>query len=120
MHFDRLKCALSTERGLLLTFSSGNKEASIELSPEASDQTRRTLGVVGSEMESDKPLTLTVFGHQAMRTHEAYGLLLRTHEFGDVVFSLPRGVLQELISDLHHLEASPPTARAAERFSELS
>jgi hypothetical protein len=42
MHFDRLKSALSTERGLLLTFDSGNKEASTELSPEASDQTLRT------------------------------------------------------------------------------
>ena len=108
MHLDSLKRALSTEQGLVLTFRSGNKEESIELSREASDQTRRTLGVVASGVESEAPLTLTVFGHQAVRTKDAYGLLLRTEEFGEVVFSLPRGVLQKLIEDLRQLEASPP------------
>jgi hypothetical protein len=117
MHFDRLKSALSTERGLLLTFDSGNKEASIELSPEASDQTLRTLSVVRKAMESSQPLTLSVSGHQVARTREAYGLLLRTQEFGDVVFSLPRGVLQKLIADLRHLEGSSPPNHAAKGFT---
>ena len=38
MYLERLKRILSTERGLRLTFSSGDTEESIELSPKAADQ----------------------------------------------------------------------------------
>jgi hypothetical protein len=110
MYLERLKRVLSTERGLHLTFSSGDTEESIELSPEAADQTSKTLQVVSREA-GEGQLTLTVLGHQVVRTHEAYGLLLRTQEFGDVVFSLPHAVLQRLITDLMHLASSPPASR---------
>ena len=43
MYLERLKRVLSTERGLHLTFSSGDTEESIELSPEAVEQTFKTL-----------------------------------------------------------------------------
>ena len=110
MYLERLKRVLSTERGLHLTFSSGDTEESIELSPEAADQTSKTLQVVTREA-GEGQLTLTVLGHQVVRTHEAYGLLLRTQEFGDVVFSLPHAVLQRLITDLMQLASSPPASR---------
>jgi hypothetical protein len=108
MYLERLKRVLSTERGLHLTFSSGDTEESIELSPEAADQTSKTLRVVTREIAGEGQLTLTVLGHQVVRTNEAYGLLLRTQEFGDVVFSLPHAILQRLITDLMHLTSSPP------------
>jgi len=111
MYLERLKRVLSTERGLHLTFSSGDTEESIELSPEAADQTSKTLRVVTREIAGEGQLTLTVLGHQVVRTNEAYGLLLRTQEFGDVVFSLPHAVLQRLITDLMHLASSPPASR---------
>ena len=41
-----------------------------------------------SEAVGEGPLTLGVLGHQVVRTPEAYGLLLRTQELGEVVFSL--------------------------------
>jgi hypothetical protein len=111
MYLERLKRALSTERGLHLTFSSGDKEQSIELSPEAADQILQALQVVTSEAAGQEQLTLTVLGHQVVRTPEAYGLLLRTQEFGDVVFSLPEAILRRLISDLMHLASSPSALR---------
>jgi hypothetical protein len=111
MYLERLKRALSTERGLRLTFSSGDTEESIELSPKAADQTLQTLQVATSESAGEEQLTLTVLGHQVVRTHEAYGLLLRTQEFGDVVFSLPQPILQRLITDLTHLASSTPAPR---------
>jgi hypothetical protein len=111
MYVERLKRVLSTERGLRLTFSSGDTEESIELSPEAADQTLHTLQGVTSEIAGEEQLTLTVLGHQVVRTHEAYGLLLRTQEFGDVVFSLPQAILQRLITDLMQLASSPPASR---------
>ena len=111
MYLERLKRVLSTERGLRLTFSSGDTEESIELSPKAADQTLQTLQVATSESAGEEQLTLTVLGHQVVRTHEAYGLLLRTQEFGDVVFSLPQAILQRLITDLTHLASSTPASR---------
>ena len=111
MYLERLKRVLSTERGLHLTFSSGDTEESIELSPEAADQTSKTLRVVTREIAGEGQLTLTVLGHQVVRTNEAYGLLLRTQEFGDVVFSLPHAILQGLINDLMHLASSPPASQ---------
>ena len=111
MYLERLKRVLSTERGLHLTFSSGDTEESIELSPEAAEQTSKTLRVVTREIAGEGRLTLTVLGHQVVRTNEAYGLLLRTQEFGDVVFSLPHATLQRLITDLMHLASSPPASR---------
>ena len=111
MYLERLKRVLSTERGLHLTFSSCDTEESIELSPEAADQTSKTLRVVTREIAGEGQLTLTVLGHQVVRTNEAYGLLLRTQEFGDVVFSLPHAILQRLITDLMHLTSSPPASR---------
>ena len=41
MYLERLKSVLSTERGLHLTFSSGDAEQCIELSPEAVEQTSK-------------------------------------------------------------------------------
>ena len=111
MYLERLKRVLSTERGLHLTFSSGDTEESIELSPEAADQTSKSLRIVTREIVGKGPLTLTVLGHQVVRTHEAYGLLLRTQEFGDVVFSLPQAILERLITDLMRLASSPPASR---------
>ena len=111
MYLERLKRVLSTERGVRLTFSSGDTEESIELSPKAADQTLQTLQVATSESAGEEQLTLTVLGHQVVRTHEAFGLLLRTQEFGDVVFSLPQAVLQKLITDLAHLASSTPASR---------
>jgi len=111
MYLERLKRVLSTERGLRLTFSSGDTEESIELSPEAADQTLHTLQGVTGEIAGEEQLALTVLGHQVVRTHEAYGLLLRTQEFGDVVFSLPEAILQRLITDLMKLASSPPASR---------
>jgi hypothetical protein len=111
MYLERLKRVLSRERGLRLTFSSGDTEESIELSPEAADQTLHTLQGVTGEIAGEEQLTLTVLGHQVVRTHEAYGLLLRTQEFGDVVFSLPQAILQRLITDLMKLASSPPASR---------
>jgi hypothetical protein len=111
MYLERLKRVLSTERGLHLKFNSGDTEQSIELSPEAADQILQALQVVTSEGVGEEQLTLTVLGHQVVRTPEAYGLLLRTQEFGDVVFSLPQAILQRLITDLMHLASSPPASR---------
>ena len=111
MYLERLKRVLSTERGLHLTFSSGDTEESIELSPEAADQTSKTLRVVTREIAGEGQLTLTVLGHQVVRTHEAYGLLLRTQEFGNVVFSLPPAILKRLIGDLMQLASSPPASQ---------
>ena len=113
MYLERLKRVLSTERGLRLTFSSGDKEESIEMSPEAADQTLHTLQVATSESAGEEQLTLMVLGHQVVRTPEAYGLLLHTQEFGDVVFSLPQAILQRLVTDLVHLASSPPASRAS-------
>ena len=110
MYLERLKRVRSTERGLHLTFSSSETEASIELSPEAVEQTFKTLhGVTRNAGEG--PLTFTALGHQVVRTHEAYGLLLRTQEFGDVVFALPPGILKRLIGDLMQLASSPPASQ---------
>ena len=108
MYLERLKRVLSSECGLHLEFSSGDSEESVELSREAADQMLQALQVVTSEAAGEAQLTLTVLGHQVVRTPEAYGLLLRTQEFGDVVFSLPQAVLQKLITDLTHLASSPP------------
>ena len=113
MYLERLKRVLSTERGLHLTFSSGDKEESIEMSPEAADQTLHTLQVVTSESAGEEQLTLMVLGHQVVRTPEAYGLLLHTQEFGDVVFSLPQAILQRLVTDLVHLASSAPASQAS-------
>ena len=110
MYLERLKSVLSTERGLHLTFSSGDTEESIELSAEAIEQTSKTLHSVMRDA-GEGPLTLTVLGHQVVRTHEAYGLLLRTQEFGDVVFSLPEAILERVITDLMRLASSPPASR---------
>ena len=109
MYLECLKSVRSTERGLHLTFSSGDTEEPIELSPEAIEHTFTTLHRVTRDA-GEGPLTFTVLGHQAVRTHEAYGLLLRTREFGDVVFSLPPAILKRLIGDLMRLASSPPAS----------
>lgn len=111
MYLERLERVLSTERGLHLAFRAANSEELIELSQEAADQVLQALQVVAKKAAGQEPLTLTVVGHQVMRTPEAYGLLLCTQEFGDVVFSLPQAVLQRLITDLTHLASSPPILR---------
>ena len=116
MYLESLKRVFSTKRGLRLTFSSGNSEESLELSQEAIAQMLQTLQVT-SEVACEAPLTLAVFGHQVVRTPEAYGLLLRTQELGEVVFSLPPAILKMLIADLIRLSSSPPaplTSHAAD------
>ncbi|HSE37732.1 MAG TPA: hypothetical protein VLG74_10540, partial [Blastocatellia bacterium] len=77
IYFDRLKRALSSGRGLHLTFTSNGAEHAIELSCEAADQTLHALKVVTRETAGEQ-LTLTVLGHQVVRAPEAYGILLRT------------------------------------------
>ena len=106
MYLERLERVLSTERGLHLAFRAADSEESIELSQEAADQVLQALQVVAKKAAGEEQLTLTVVGHQVMRTPDAYGLLLHTQEFGDVVFSLPQAVLQRLIVDLTHLASS--------------
>jgi hypothetical protein len=115
MYLERLKRVLSTERGLHLAFSSGDSEESIEVSREAADQTLQALQVVMKEVAGAEHLTLTVLGHQVVRTPEAYGLLLCTQEFGEVVFSLPQAILQGLITDLTHLASSSPSLQTSGR-----
>jgi hypothetical protein len=66
MYLERLKRALSTERGPRLTFNSGDTEESIELSPEAANQTLQALQVVTSEVAGEARLTLRVLGHQVV------------------------------------------------------
>jgi hypothetical protein len=107
MYLESLKRVFSTKRGLRLTFSSGDSEESLELSQEAIAQMLQTLQLSG-EVARDAPLTLSVLGHQVVRTPEAYGLLLRTQELGDVVFSLPPAILKMLVADLMRLSSSPP------------
>ena len=111
MYLERLKRVLSTERGLQLAFNSGDSEESIELSREAADQMLQALQIVTNRVTGEEQLTLTVLGHQVMQAAEAKGLLLRTKELGDVVFSLPQAVLQRLITDLVHLVSSPISRR---------
>lgn len=111
MYLEHLKSVVATKRGMNLRYRSGDTEESIELSREAADQTLHTLRVATSENVGEGPLTLTVLGHQVLRTHEAYGLLLRTQQLGDVVFSLPLAILTRLITDLVRLESSPSTLR---------
>jgi hypothetical protein len=108
MYLERLKRILSTEEGLHLTFSSGDSEESIELSREAAIQMLRAVQVMTNDVVGEGQLTLSILGHQVVRAPECYGLLLRTQEVGDVVFSLPQAILQRLISDLTHLASSPP------------
>ena len=111
MHFERLKRALSTNRGLHLTFSSGRTEQTVELSLEAADQVFQALQIARTEQAGEDHFALTVLGHQTVRTPEAYGLLLCTRELGNVVFSLPRRILRRLITDLMHLASSDPELR---------
>jgi hypothetical protein len=107
MYLQSLKRVLSTSRGLRLTFSAAGPEEQVELSQEAAAQTLRALqGACSGAGEG--PLTLGVLGHQVVRRGEAYGLLLRTQELGDVVFALPPAVLDMLVVDLMHLASSLP------------
>jgi hypothetical protein len=106
MYFDRLKSCLLGEHGLRLTFSAGSAEQSIELSMAAAEQSLQVLKTAIGEAR--ERLTLTVLGHQVVRTPEAYGLLLRTQEFGEVIFALPEPILERLITDLMHLRSSNP------------
>jgi hypothetical protein len=74
---------------------------------DASEKLLRTIQLLG-EGAVEEPLTLTVMGHQVVRRPETYGLLLRTQELGEVVFSLPPAILQRLITDLMRLASSAP------------
>jgi hypothetical protein len=108
MYLERLKRVVATEAGLHLAYFSGDSEESLDLGREAADQIMQALQV---KIAGEGQFTLNVLGHQVVRTPETYGLLLRTHEFGDVVFSLPLAVLQRLITDLTRLASSPPMLR---------
>lgn len=109
MYVERLTRVLTTGGGLHLEFGFGDSEESLELGREAADQILQALQV--TQVSGETQLTLNVLGHQVVRTPEAYGLLLRTQQFGDVVFSLPQAVLQKLATDLMHLASSPPMLR---------
>jgi hypothetical protein len=109
-YLERLKRGAPTKRGLRLTFSSGNTERTIELSREAAGQILQALQIPTKKGTAEVRLTLTVLGHQVVQTPEAKGLLLRTKEWGIIVFSLPQGILQKLIADLAHLASSPPAS----------
>jgi hypothetical protein len=113
MYLERLKRVFSTERGLHLTLCSGDVEESMELSREAANQMLQALQVMTNNVTGEDPLTFSVLGHQVVRGPEAYGLLLRTQEFGDVVFSLPQPLLQRLITDLKRLASSPPISQSS-------
>jgi hypothetical protein len=101
-YLKRLKRGVPTKRGVRLTLSSGNTEKTLDLSREASDQILRALQIPTKKGTAEAWLTLTVLGHQVVQTPEAKGLLLRTKEWGVIVFSLPQGILQKLIADLAH------------------
>jgi hypothetical protein len=107
-YLERLKRDVPTKRGVRLTFSSGNTEKTIELSREAAGEILQALQIPTKKGTAGVQLTLTVLGHQIVQTPDAKGLLLRTKEWGIVVFSLPEGILQKLIADLAHLASSPP------------
>ena len=109
-YLERLKRGVPTKRGLRLTFSSGNTERTIELSREAAGQILQALQIPTKMGTAEVRLTLTVLGHQVVQTPEAKALLLRTKEWGIIVFSLPQGILQKLIADLVHLASSPPAS----------
>lgn len=100
----RLKLCMPTERGVRLTFSSGHEEKTIELSRDAAGQILQAL----QNPTAEEPLTLTVLGHQVVQSREDKGLLLKTREWGTIVFSLPQAILLKLVSDLAHLVSSPP------------
>jgi hypothetical protein len=72
----------------------------------------RALQVVTSDVTGEEQMTLTVLGHQIVRKPEAYGLRLRTQEFGDVVFSVPQAILRRLITNLTYLASSSPALQA--------
>jgi hypothetical protein len=107
-YLKRLKRGVPTKRGVRLTFSSGHTAKTIKLSREASGQILQALQIPTKKGTAEVRLTLTVLGHQVVQTPEAKGLLLRTKEWGIIVFSLPQGILQKLTADLAHLASSPP------------
>ena len=107
MYLEQLKSGVPTERGVRLTFSAGNKEKTIELSREAASQILQALQVPTKTGTPEERLTLTVLGHQVVQTPEAKGLLLRTKEWGIIVFSLPQSILPKLIADLRYLASCP-------------
>ena len=107
MYLEQLKSGVPTERGVRLTFSSGNKEKTIEFSREAAGQILQALQVPTKTGTPEERLTLTVLGHQVVQTPEAKGLLLRTKEWGIIVFSLPQSILPKLIADLRYLASCP-------------
>ena len=111
MYIEQLKSGVPTERGVRLSFSSGNKEKTIEFSREAAGQILQALQVPTKTGTPEERFTLTVLGHQVVQSPEAKGLLLRTKEWGIIVFSLPQSILPKLIADLRYL-ASCPSASA--------
>jgi hypothetical protein len=104
----RLKLCMPTERGVRLTFSSGHEEKTIELSRDAAGQILQALQNPMKMGTAEELLTLTVLGHQVVQSREDKGLLLKTREWGTIVFSLPQAILLKLVSDLAHLVSSPP------------
>jgi hypothetical protein len=106
IYFESLRRALSTGRGLRLTLSCGESEESIELTPRVAEQVLKAVAALTSEEPGESVLTITVQGHQVLRRRDEFGLLLRTQEFGDVIFSLPEQVIKGLIADLSRLASS--------------
>jgi hypothetical protein len=109
--FDELLRCVPTQSGLRLTFRCGEADRTIELGWEATGRILRALEVPSEKGMPAERLTLTVLGHQVCRAHEAKGLLLRTEEWGSVVFSLPQEILPKLIADLVHLASFPSGTR---------
>lgn len=111
--FQKLLRCVPTHRGLRLTFRSGGTDKTIGLSWEATGRILRALEVPTENGIPAERLTLTVLGHQVVRAHEAKGLLLRTKEWGIVVFALPQEILPKLITDLAYLASSPRNSNAS-------
>lgn len=106
IYFESLRRALSTGRCLRLTFSCGESEESIKLTPQVAEQVLKAVAALTSKEPGESALTLTVQGHQALRRPHEFGLMLRTQEFGDVIFSLPEQIIKRLIADLSRLASS--------------
>ena len=90
-YLERLKRGLPTERGLRLTFSSGNTDKTIELSREAAGQILQALQIPTKKGTAEVRLTLTVLGHQVVQTPEAKGLSFAPRSGESSYFLYPRG-----------------------------
>jgi hypothetical protein len=85
------------------------------LSPQVAEQVLKAVAALTSEEPGESALTLTVQGHRVLRRPHEFGLMLRTQEFGDVIFSLPEQIIERLIADLSRLASSSSWRLEGER-----